>query len=240
VSFIGATNFRDLGGYATSSGGQTRWRRVFRSDGLYKLTPDDLVAFDKLGVGVIYDLRRPDECERQPGPRVCRQVELPSRRVFDTDPSTLRERIDGERWLFDDYRGMLAQAGTVFGWLFSRLAERHEGPAVFHCTGGKDRTGMVAALLLSCLGVHREAILDDYELSSHYRNAEAVAAFVDLFVANRIARPAAEGIFSTPRWAMAEALELLDKDYGGIESYLHERGGMTASSLGALRARLST
>jgi protein-tyrosine phosphatase len=238
VSFTGVTNFRDLGGYPTALGGRTRWRRVFRADSLHNLMSDELAAFDALDVRVIYDLRRDDERQREPGPRPCTPVELPSLRVFDTDPSILRARIDGERWLFGDYCGMLQEGGPVFGWLFSRVAESHEGSVVVHCTGGKDRTGMVAALLLSCLGVDRHTVLDDYELSSCHRGAEHVPRVVDLFVANGIARPAAEAMLGTPRWAMAEALDLLDTAYGGVVAYLHDRGGMTPTSLEALRARL--
>ncbi len=132
---------------------------------------------------------------------------------------------------------MLERAGPVFGRLFSELAYG-SGPAVFHCTGGKDRTGLTAALLLSCLGVARQKVLDDYELTSRYRVAEHVPAVVELFVAKGIARPAAEGMLHAPRWAMAEALELLDTEYGGIRSYLVMQGGMTESSLAALAERL--
>ena len=140
VVFSGVTNFRDLGGYPMASGGQTRWGQVFRSDSLHNLADEDFAAFDALGIRAIFDLRRHDEREREPSRLACVHLELPSRRVDDTDARTLRERIDGERWLFEDYRGMLEGAGPVFGRLFSDLADR-PGPAVFHCTGGKDRTG---------------------------------------------------------------------------------------------------
>lgn len=197
VSFRGLTNFRDLGGYPTSSG-WTRWGRVFRSESLHNFTIDDLAAFDELGVRAIYDLRHDEEREREPGPRPCRHLAVPSPRVEDFDPSMLRERIDGERWLFEDYRGMLEQAGPVFGALFSALAEPEGTPAVFHCLGGKDRTGLAAALLLSWLGVDRDTVLDDYELSARCGSADRLSAVADIFVAGGIARPAAEGLLSTP------------------------------------------
>ncbi|MDP8931501.1 MAG: tyrosine-protein phosphatase [Actinomycetota bacterium] len=238
VSFEGVRNFRDLGGYPTASGGQTRWGQVFRSDSLHNLTPDDLAAFDGLGVRLIYDLRRDDERERQPGPRPALHLTLPSRRVGDDNPLTLRERIEGERWLFEDYRGMLAGGGTVFGRLFSQLAQPDGVPAVFHCTGGKDRTGMAAALLLSWLGVDHETVLDDYELTNRYLCANHVPEVVDLFVTGGIARPAAVAMLSAPRWAMAEALNVMDRVYGGIETYLRGPCGMTHRSLELLRARL--
>lgn len=126
----------------------------------------------------------------------------------------------------------------MFGRLFSELADC-PGPAVFHCAGVKDRTGLTAALLLGCLGVDRETVLDDYELTSRYRGAEHVPAVVDLFVAKGTARPAAEGMLSAPRWAMAEALHLLDTKYGGIRSYLLAHGAMTEAALSSLAERLA-
>jgi protein-tyrosine phosphatase len=238
IEFAGLWNFRDLGGYPTLDGRATRWGRVFRSDSLHYLSSEDLGTFDALGVRVIYDLRRARELEAFPGPRPVVHLELPSRTVPDTDPAMLLERIDGERWLFEDYRGMLENGGRVFGDLFTRLADRARLPSVFHCFGGKDRTGLTAALLLSALGVERETILDDYELTNSYRGADQLPNVVEDFVALGIARPAAQGMLSAPRWAMAQVLELLDTEYSGIESYLRERCGLSHETLLGLRSVL--
>jgi protein-tyrosine phosphatase len=110
---------------------------------------------------------------------------------------------------------------------------------VIHCLAGKDRTGMAVALLLTALGVDRGTVLDDYELSSGYhaaRTPEVVEAFARL----GIARAAAEGLMSTPRWAMADALRELDQAYGGVERYLLGPAGLTPPALHALRASLTS
>jgi protein-tyrosine phosphatase len=237
VRFAGVNNFRDLGGYRTESGATTRWSRIFRSDSPHNFTARDLEVFDALGVEVIYDLRREAELDADPGPRPYIHMELPSRPVFDTDPQTLRDRGDGERWLFEDYCGMLGAAAAVFGNLFSEFAES-DGPLMFHCMGGKDRTGMTAALLLSCLGVDRQTVLDDYEFTSCYCSPDHLPHVVDLFVSEGLARDASIGILSTPRWAMEGALGRLDSDYGGIESYLRGPGGMDYVTIESLRSRL--
>ena len=237
LPFVGVNNFRDLGGYRTETGAVTLWGRVFRSDSPHNFTAADLEAFDALDISVIYDLRRDAERDEDPGPRPCVHQELPSKPVFATDVNTLRDRTDGERWLFEDYCGMLEVAGPVFGELFSQFADR-EGPMMFHCMGGKDRTGMTAALLLSCLGVDRETVLDDYELTSRYSGPDQIPHVVDLFVTGGIAREAAIGILSTPRWAMQNALDRLDSSYGGIEAYLCGLGGMNQRTIESLRARL--
>jgi protein-tyrosine phosphatase len=146
--------------------------------------------------------------------------------------------MDGEEWLFETYRGILEEAGPVLGQLFSQLAAPDGVPAVFHCAGGKDRTGMAAALLLSWLGVDRQTVLDDYELSNRYGFGDGLPAVIELFVQRGISRPAAEAMLSAPRWAMARALDLLDSEYGGVELYLRGAGLMTDSSLESLRAKL--
>ena len=236
VPFAGALNFRDIGGYPVAGGGMTRWRAVYRSDSLHYLTEGDLTAFDALGVTTVYDLRRPDEIASFPGPRdhVC--LEIPSTDLAKSAVG-LQTRRDGEMWLAAEYLSMLATAGPAFGRLLARLAEDDRLPAVVHCLGGKDRTGMVIALLLTALGADRATVLDDYELTSRC-HVSRVPEVVEAFLQLGIARPAGEAIMSTPRWAMAQALRQLDEGYGGIRRYLLGPGGMNPQTLTALRANL--
>jgi protein-tyrosine phosphatase len=241
VPFAGALNFRDIGGYPAPNGGQTRWGVVYRSDALHHMTPADLPVFDALGVRAIYDLRRADELAQHPGPRAHIHLELPSGNpLADGESAKLRSRIDGERWLLEDYLGMLARAPALFGTLFSHLADPARLPAVFHCVGGKDRTGLTTALLLTALGVERAVVLEDYLLTNDYRGAAHVPDVVELFVESGMAREAAEGVVSAPRWVMEEALTVLDETYGGIESYLLGPGGLSPVRLAALRTVLAT
>ncbi len=97
---------------------------------------------------------------------------------------------------------------------------------------------MTAALLLICLGVDRGSVLDDYELTSRYSGSDQIPHVVDLFVSGGIAREAALGILSAPRWAMENALDRLDTTYGGIETYLCGLGGMQQKTIDLLRSRL--
>jgi protein-tyrosine phosphatase len=105
----------------------------------------------------------------------------------DTDWNTLADQESGERWLLEDYCAMLAVAGPVFGRLFALLAEADAGPSLLHCAAGKDRTGMAAALLLTCLGVDRELVLDDYELTTAYCPADRWRTVLELFVDGGVA-----------------------------------------------------
>lgn len=194
IPFAGALNFRDIGGYPAGDGAWTRWGVVYRSDSLSFLTPGDLPAFDALGIRAIYDLRRSREIAAHPGPREHVHIELANRDPLeDSEAAALVTRRDGERWLLADYRRMLAAAAATFGDLFWRLAAPGRLPAVIHCLGGKDRTALTVALLLTALGVPREVVLDDYQLTSDYRGAAHSSGVVALFVQAGLARPAAEG-----------------------------------------------
>jgi protein-tyrosine phosphatase len=128
---------------------------------------------------------------------------------------------DGEAFLAHIYVRLLEHAAPIFGRILTGLADEVRLPAVFHCAAGKDRTGMVAALLLSVLGVSEADILDDYELTSQYRDAYRTEAFIERLRDERGVTPeVAAAILRTPRWAMEDALAELNRRYGGIEGYL--------------------
>ena len=110
--------------------------------------------------------------------------------------------------------------------MFSRLAAPGRLPAVIHCLAGKDRTGLTVALLLTALGVPRQVVLDDYQLTNDYRGVAHTPEVIALFVQAGLARPAAEGLLGAPRWVLAQALGELDDTYDGIASYLLRPGGM--------------
>jgi protein-tyrosine phosphatase len=238
LPFAGALNFRDIGGYSANGAGQTRWGAVYRSDSLHFLTTEDLAAFDALNIKTIYDLRRLTERAEFPGPRETFHIEV-GNRPFDPDQTALlKTHRDGQQWLLGDYLAMMAKAAPTFGDLFGRLADRARLPVVIHCMSGKDRTGLAIAMLLTALGVSRETVLDDYELSNSFRGAEQMPDVVELFVQSGIARDAAEGLLSAPRWAMATALDELEETYAGIDNYLLGPAGMSSVALDELRSAL--
>jgi protein-tyrosine phosphatase len=168
IPFEAVTNFRDLGGYRARSGRRIRWGRIFRSDALHGMTEGDVAMYDDLGLTAVYDLRGDVEVAEQPDPMPSRHLPILSRPAGDQTPSAFdaAASTDGERLLADIYIGHIDHAAETIGELFSALTEPGGLPAVFHCHAGKDRTGLVAALLLEALGVERTAIFDDYELTS--------------------------------------------------------------------------
>ena len=248
VTLQGALNFRDLGGYPTPDGGQVRWGQVYRSAALHRLTTADLVDVDRLGLKVVYDLRAADELERSPSilPDGIRTEWLPiGGRAANTKglgdllvAGRLGEIPDD--FLLQTYEAMSRDAAQTFGQLLTMLASDDGTPALFHCTAGKDRTGMTAALLLSVLGVDEETILDDYELSAvHYTDQQMSR----LKLRRRIEDDGMEldhyrRVFGAPRDAMATALTSMRERHGSIETYLLEEAAVTPAVIATLRARL--
>lgn len=161
---VGAFNFRDLGGYPTLDGRSTRWGRLFRSDGLHELTPEDLGVLRELGLSCVVDLRTPAELERTGrGPlerEPIRYFHLPLLAGGDqTAPEEAQQNLaDRYFWYLDVGRQSFVDA-------FAVVADESSYPLVFHCAAGKDRTGVFAALVLSILGVERPVIVEDYVLT---------------------------------------------------------------------------
>lgn len=240
LPFEGVVNFRDLGGYHSLLGGTVRFGKVYRSDRLDRMTPADHVRYAELGIRTIYDLRRDEERSVAPDPypneHVCIISTLVAnghRKLADEPPES-----EGGDLLRRLYRGMLDHAGPDIGRVFRGIVDPQSAPVLFHCTAGKDRTGVIAALLLEWLGVPRESVLDDYELTNSYRHEAAERDTFERLVAEGMAPEAAAGLLSAPRWAMAETLAELDDDFGGIETFLRDRAGLDERVLDALRTQL--
>ena len=172
VGFDACFNFRDLGGYRSIDGRSLRHGRLFRSDTLHRLSEDDLHLFRELGLRTVIDLRASTEIEQFGRLREDGGVDLVWHHVPMVDGMVLR-RVEGEEPPAplttapgEAYLGMMGDATSVVR-VFSLLSEGL--PAVFHCTSGKDRTGMVAAMTLDLLGVPDEVIGADYELTNAAR-----------------------------------------------------------------------
>ena len=166
IQLEGAFNFRDLGGYPAADGRRVAWRRLFRADGLARLTDGDLARLDDLGIATVVDLRTPMELERAPTPAVPSSPDVHHLPMFDVlpDEEELPDWVDA-RFLIGRYSQMLDDGRNAVAEAIRVLASPGAVPAVFHCTAGKDRTGILAAVVLGLLGVPDESIVADYELS---------------------------------------------------------------------------
>ena len=173
--FEGCFNFRDIGGYRAGGGRAVRWGRYFRAGRQDRMTPGDMTRAAKLGIKTQIDLRRPDEvrsCGRGPfealGARYVRLSVLPdgSYEQLNRETGTLGER----------YLAYLQYPSAPWRRVFEVLADGASYPVLLHCTAGKDRTGVITALLLSVLGVDRTVIEADFALTN--RDVPRHVAFV--------------------------------------------------------------
>lgn len=241
IRFEAAANFRDLGGYPSTLGGEVRLGMLYRAGRLDRMTPADLEQFRRLGIRTVFDLRRDDEREVAPDPMPNIHLCLMSKVQANTplrDPATMVDHDHGVEFLRDLYSGLLAHATAELGALFTTLAEPGAMPAVFHCAVGKDRTGLVAALLLTWLGVDRELVLDDFEASDGHVAPALRDELLGRMADRGIGPEAAAGILGATRASMQAALAELDMRYGGIERFLRENCAIAPDVLSRLRDQL--
>lgn len=227
VALEAVHNFRDLGGYATADGRHTVWRTLFRADGLYRLTPADVVALEPLGLRTVIDLRSaPELSERGRFPVDVHPVVFHHFPIIDATWALADRPQHGrdEDFLIWAYQEMLTVGAPRFAAAFDALAEPDALPAVFHCAAGKDRTGLLAALLLGSFGVSHDDIVADYALTvegmARFR-AWAAHEWPEWF--DRMATMPPAFTAALPE-AMRHIIEELSTRHGSIRNYVKSIG----------------
>jgi protein-tyrosine phosphatase len=233
VALDGAVNFRDLGGYVTADGRRTRWRTLFRADGLGDLSEKDLAMVRELGIRTVIDLRSGYELEQSRFDTVAHPVDfhhvpfieaLPHADEWDLKPGLLGAQ----------YKEMLDEATAQIVTALEVLAKPDAVPAVFHCTAGKDRTGLLAALVLSLVGVPEETVVADYALSGEAME-RLRAKLVVKYPEGRDAIFALDEVFSAKPSNMTDLFVHLRENYGSVAGYA-AAAGVTDGVIGGLRA----
>ena len=247
VRLEGSVNFRDLGGYETADGRRVKWGHVFRSDSLARLTESDQERLRSLGLKLVCDLRSPDEAAKQPDRLPAEAgIEYLHLPVFDGafDPVAAQKRIQAgdvdwldEAFMIHGYLRNLDNHPETWGTILQRLAEPSSRPLVFHCTGGKDRAGTCAALVLLALGVPEETVIYDHGLSNVYI-ADILERLNERLRQRGIDPEKLKPYYTAPKIFMTSLLEHLRATYGGPESYLRRHVGLEQETLEALRSQL--
>ncbi|MGB3795293.1 MAG: tyrosine-protein phosphatase [Alteraurantiacibacter sp.] len=240
LALEGAANFRDFGGYRTSAGGRVKRGMLFRSNRLSQLTGADIATLDATGIATIFDLRSPREIEADPTAWQSAHLGFHTwppghkRRLVDMALEYPRDADGAAQLMLDFYAELPRTLGHAFGDIIARVAGGAV-PCVMHCSAGKDRTGMAAALLLLALGVPRETVLDDYALTDRIAASEDDMAR-SLFTGRdggAKARGAMRDAFSEEAIAvmrsarpqfLESALGGIDGEYGSLNQYFQSIG----------------
>ena len=227
-------NARDLGGLRSASG-ETRWRRVVRADNLNRLAPAGVAAMVAYGVRTVIDLRDPRELERFPNPLVAAP---PHGVVFASVPLVSDanwEALKDPAWMTEGYALMTRLSHDNIAKVVAAVSDARPGGVVVHCHAGKERTGVIAAFLLSLVGVPDETVADDWTASDAY-----LQPLYEEWLANEtdpaIRAKRAEG-FVTHAEHIVDVLSYVRRTYGSVEEYLFA-GGVTADQLNRARRRL--
>jgi protein-tyrosine phosphatase len=210
-------NVRDLGGYPVADGRSTAWRTLYRGDGVHRLPAE---AFTDLGIRTVLDLRTESEIGER-GRARADGMDWHHLPVIQTiwERSWLTDDMTPERFLADRYLVMLAEGADSLGTSLRLLARPEGVPALFHCAAGKDRTGVLAALVLSLLGVDDDTVATDYGLSrlGMARLVEFVRETYPDRYDTMADQPAA--FLDAPDGAMRLFLADLRDEYGSVDRY---------------------
>ncbi|WP_210484494.1 tyrosine-protein phosphatase [Microvirga antarctica] len=241
LALDGTHNVRDIGGYPIQGGGQTQWRKILRGDGLHLMSgpaQDDLLA---MGVRTIVDLRNAAELEAEPNPFATRQdVTYHNIPLFSAlAPIHLaQEAASGPAFSMGvRYRQALDQCQERILLVMQAIARSRDGAVLFHCSAGKDRTGVIAGLLLSAAGVDDEMIVSDYALTQEVAGTLLLRLRSNA-VARGIAEAHADRFLACDPSFMRTTISHLTQTYGGSRPYLTTIG-LSNSDLGAVVQKLT-
>lgn len=229
--FPSLLNARDLGGYPTVDGSQTRWRSLLRSDDLAQLTPEGVQALADYGVKTVVDLRWSEEIALNPSPIATQapQVRYVHASLLSATPAKWRElskNCEKETWkcvVLEQVRAELKEVLKV-------IAAAPPGPLLFHCVAGKDRTGIIAALMLTLADVKPDSIASDYAESTQMLGNAYLVRYKDSDPQDIL-----ENV-RCPEEGVHNMLAYL-KNHGGIREYF-KTIGLNEMEIARLRGRL--
>lgn len=219
LPMTGGYNFRDLGGFKTKEGRFVKWGKVFRSDDLHKLTKEDLEYLGNIPLVSIVDFRSVAERDSAPDLNPASVIE---NYAFSINPGNLSSTNEianlpeeGLRTIMADINRMLVSDSISidqYRKFFALLQETDKIPLMFHCSAGKDRTGMGAALFLYSLGVEENTIFEDYLASNNYLG-DKYATIIKLY-------PQMKALMGVNPEYLKAGIDEIKKQHGSVESYL--------------------
>jgi len=256
IALEGTPNFRDIGGYETSDGQFVRWGLVYRSGVLTYLTPADFAYLRQLYVHVVCDFRTKQENEQAPEQWIpgsgASLISLPIgadsngsanasiRKFAESHPTIEQFKLR----MATTYATFVFQFAPEYAGVFAQLKQNHL-PLTYHCTAGKDRTGVFTALLLRVLGVPQQTVVEDYALTNEYlmtQNDHSLASQKAMAQAQSMMKsftPEQRKVLmaADPEYLKA-AFAAIDERYGSFDDFRRQVLALTDADVSALRTRL--
>jgi protein-tyrosine phosphatase len=231
IAVPGLFNLRDAGGYP-AAGGEVPWHRLYRSDALHQLDAEGVAVLAGLGLRTVVDLRTHIEAEMAPSP-------LDQLDVRHTHVSILGGDLEGLPLQLDAvYAHVVGKCGGAIADAIRPLCAAKAFPALVHCSAGKDRTGIVVAMILAVLGVPDEYIAADYSLSASYLDPRQTAAIGQLRVNTGLGDNLTEELILSPPQLIMDVLASARTTHRSVDGYLIAHG-LREADLAALRAALA-
>jgi protein-tyrosine phosphatase len=257
IAIDGTSNLRDAGGYPAARNGRVRRRVLFRAEALVFPGPpttasifarENLEAYRALSLKTVIDLRGLSEANARPSAWAQASGAVLLQRPLDGggegDATEIMQRLRAgvlRVFTIDDlaefYGVMLRRQAPMFGQALEALAAPDRLPALVHCAAGKDRTGVLIALVHEILGVSRDDIAEDYAMTEILR-PNRVQAYLHLLEPVGIEPDAVRSLFEAPAEAIRLTLQKLDSDFGSVQDYLAKAAGVTTATTERLRERL--
>lgn len=215
----GGYNFRDLGGFKTKDGRYTKWGKIFRSDDLHNLTDDDLEYLSSIPLVSIVDFRSEPEIKQAPdrNPTTLKnnyKLSINPGNLLIYDSIATKTEAELELVMMQLNESLVSDSSCVRSYkdFFQLLQSDEEMPLMFHCSAGKDRTGMAGALVLYALGIDEETIFNDYMSSNDYLG--------DKYAPLKEEYSNMSAMFEVRRKYLKAGWDKIKTDYGSVDNFL--------------------
>lgn len=239
----GTPNFRDFGGYSSSSGQRVKWGYLYRSGQLSLLSAGDVDLLGSLELDLVFDFRRTDEQQQEPSklpdsnpPKVLSMPITPGSNAGffeqnDTDKAVMFE------FMVDINRDFAEAQTTTYARMFAEILEVDEARLLVHCAAGKDRTGFAAAMILMALGVPRDVVMNDYMLTAEFFSPHQEMDRLRAKYQMDLEAEAILPMLQVHEDYLSAALTSIDSRYSSVEEYLAEELGVGERERAELRGR---
>jgi protein-tyrosine phosphatase len=241
VNLQGAVNFRDLGGYATKDGHHVKWEKLYRSADMSKLTDADMAVLQSKNIAYDVDLRGTQESKQAPdrlNPNT--DYTLCPAGSDDANGSLMSHLATAKGKQGDSlitaYYSNTQYLSARYKPFFNKLLNLSEDKSlVYHCTAGKDRTGIGSALLLYALGVPYKTIMEDYLASNYYRMAENEKSVKGMVQFLHVDEGVARDVLSVKKQYLDATFTAINKQYGSVDAFLKNEIGLDAAKIKQLK-----